>query len=118
MADKPSSATEIQKSHNITPREERRGLHRAVDCHKHITNKESSLSFMFVKKNRARAICTGEINKMGVSDIRSNMGCNASSYRGPSYCNSLPSDARSMTDSTEFKTVMTMHITGDDADLR
>ena len=105
LADKFSPSDSMHRNLGILPLEKRRTYHRAVDCHKHIFNDKSSLAKYFKNKTSGRATRSGEVNKV-IPDIRSSMGRNAYSFRGPHSWNVIPAEGRTIENHNEFKSYM------------
>ncbi len=107
LADKRTSVSQMHKDLNLLPLDKCRDLHRAQDCFKHINDKTSSLSYMFIEKDSARPTRHGQTKQVHCPDLRTNYGHKAYSYRGPNFWNGLPNHIRLVTQKNEFRDTMT-----------
>ena len=76
----------------------------SMECFKQINVPNNSLSNMFTKKETGRNTRTSNTNMMIVPKVRTNMGRNAFSFKGPDHWNRLSTNTRTITDKTEFRT--------------
>ena len=91
-ADRRAHVKEMHQRLKFMTLNQRRDLHLSVECYKQVTNDQSSLHHFF-KARESRNTRTGA-NKYEVPDIRSTMGRNCFSYRGPVHWNSVTDELK------------------------
>ena len=103
QADNCAHIVDMENELNIPSIRDRLDFQLSIECFKQINPPNSSLSKMFVQKETGRATRSANSKIMTVPRVRTNMGSNAFSVKGPTHWNKLPVTTRVNTDQPEFR---------------
>ena len=98
---KRTSVDQMHKDLEILKLDNRRKLHLSMECHKAINEEGHSLARYF-NKRIMRTTRAGE-TRVEVPNRRTNMGRRGISFRGPNHWEKLPSDIKTITSKTSFR---------------
>ena len=90
--------------------DQHRELNRAVECYKHSSIPDDSLSYMLVPSVNQRHTRRGDSKKVQVPRVDSELGRKAFSYRGPVFLNGLDENLKNQENRNTFKTASVRYL--------